>query len=449
MELTLPYDSYTEDCILGAVITNPSEHDSVSKYITNSEVFYQDKARLLWYKVTDMKRANQNIDTLTICSSLNDKETKKGLTSYYITKCTSQAPAKGMAEYYANQIYEKYLLRKVIVYSESIKTKAKENTKDVYDSINEAHSLFGELLDIRPSKIQDIEDVISDTLTSIKNKTSKLIKTGYNNIDKFSGGLTRGEVTIIGGRPGHGKTTVMINMLSKALEQGHRAMFFSRELPNSELMKKILCLESEQLSYSMVRKNIFTEQSLNIVNNTIERIRNKYSKEQFLMFDNVKDFSASSAEVKRFKPDIIFDDYIQLISCEGYNKERRLQIEKLVNNYKWLAKENDSVVVLASQLNRFIERNNSRGKAYEPQLSDLAESGAIEQVAENVFFSYYDYKVTGEAGKGKNVITLIASKVRYGESGYSDLGYDGDKCKLYNSIEEMVNEELPFGNTQE
>ena len=78
MELTLPYDSDTEDCILGAVITNPSEHDSVSKYITNSEVFYQDKARLLWYKVTDMKRANQNIDTLTICSSLNDKETKKG-----------------------------------------------------------------------------------------------------------------------------------------------------------------------------------------------------------------------------------------------------------------------------------------------------------------------------------------------------------------------------------
>ena len=71
-------------------------------------------------------------------------------------------------------------------------------------------------------------------------------------------------------------------------------------------------------------------------------------------------------------------------------------------------------------------------------MSDLAESGAIEQVAENVFFSYYDYKVKGEAGKGKNIISLYASKVRYGDSGVSDLGYDGDKCKIYNSIEEMI-----------
>jgi len=444
MELTLPYDSETENAILGGVITNPLEYDSVSKYIIDNDVFYQRKAQLLWEKITEMKRSNQHIDMLTVCSALNDKEVKKGLTAYYITGCTSSAPAKGGCEFYANQIYEKYLLRKVIVQSENIKEKAKNNEKDVYDSINEAHSLYGELLNIRPSKVQDIEDVISETLISIENKTSKLITTGYNNLDKYSGGLTRGEITIIGGRPGHGKTTVMINMLSKALEDGKKAMFFSRELPNSELMKKIICLESEQLSYSMVRKNVFTDQSLSIVNSTIERIRKKYSKDKFLMFDNLKDFAASSAEAKRFKPDIIFDDYIQLVSCDGYKVDRRLQIEKLVNDYKWLAKEINCVVVLASQLNRFIERNNTRGKALEPQLSDLAESGAIEQVAENVFFSYYDYKVQGEAGKGKNIITLIASKVRYGDSGRSDLGYDGDKCKLYNSIEEMLNEEIPF-----
>ena len=261
MELTLPYDNETEDAILGGVIHNPLEYDSVSKYISNNDVFYQSKAQLLWNKLTEMKRGNQHIDMRTVCSALNDKETKKGLTAYYVTKCTSGAPAKGMCEYYANQIYEKYLLRKVIVHSERIKDKAKSNTSDVYESLNEAHSLYGELLNIRPSKVQDIEDVISDTLISIENKTSKLITTGYDNLDKYSGGLTRGEITIIGGRPGHGKTTVMINMLSKALEKGYKAMFFSRELPNSELMKKIICLESEQLSYGMVRKYIFSDES--------------------------------------------------------------------------------------------------------------------------------------------------------------------------------------------
>ena len=444
MELTLPYDSSMENAVLGAIIRYPEEYDVVSKYFSNDEVFYQDKARLLWRKLKKIINQKEKVDMIAISSSLTKKEVNKGLTAYYITLCYGEAPAKGGTSYYATLLYEKYLLRQVIVSSEKVKEKAKENNVDVYSAINEAHTLYGELLESRPSKVQDIEDVISDTLTSIKNKTTKLIKTGYGNIDKYSGGLTRGEITIIGGRPGHGKTTVMINMLSKALEQGKRAMFFSRELPNSELMKKIICLESEQLSYGMVRKNIFTDESLQIVNSTIERIRKKNSQETFLMFDNLKDFSASSAEVKRFKPDIIFDDYIQLVACDGYKSERRLQIEKLVNDYKWLAKDNDCVVVLASQLNRFIERNNTRGKALEPQLSDLAESGAIEQVAENVFFSYYDYKVTGEAGKGKNIITLIASKVRYGDSGRSDLGYDGDKCKLYNSIEEIINDEIPF-----
>ena len=194
----------------------------------------------------------------------------------------------------------------------------------------------------------------------------------------------------------------------------------------------------------MVRKNVFNQNDLNIVNNTISQIRKKYNKDKFLMFDNLRDFAMSSSEVKKFKPDIIFDDYIQLIACEGYEDSRRLQIERLVNDYKWLAKETDCVVVLASQLNRGIEKD-SRGKSYNPQLSDLAESGAIEQVAENVFFSYYDYKVKGEAGKGKNIISLHACKVRYGDSGVSDLGYDGDKCKIYNSIEEMVNNDtIPF-----
>ena len=437
MEETLPYDIDSENVLLGSLIKDIEEYDRVAKYFLEKDVFYQEKAHLLWRLVIDMKRKGEHVDLLSVCSRIGKKESQKGLTKHYVATCTSDTCTKGAAEYYATRIYEKYLLRKVIVKSEEISEKAKSNDTDIYDKINEAHSLYGELLHSRPSKAQDIEDVISDTLNSFKNKTSKLIKTGYENIDRFAGGLTRGEVSIVGGRPGHGKTTVLINLLANALESGQRAMFFSRELPNSELMKKIICLESGQLSYGMVRKSVFTEVELKIVNNTISQIRNKYSKEKFLMFDNLKDFALSSSEVKKFKPDIIFDDYIQLIACEGYADSRRLQIEKLVNDYKWLAKETDSAVVLASQLNRGIERD-SRGKSYNPQLSDLAESGAIEQVAENVFFSYYDYKVKGEAGKGKNIISLYASKVRYGDSGVSDLGYDGDKCKIYNSIEEMI-----------
>ena len=444
MSDTLPYDKTTEDAVLGSVINNEGEYEAVSKYFTNIEVFYQDRAKLLWKKIKYMKSRNEIIDTRTVSMSLNKHDIDRGLTHYYVVGCTGDTCVKGMTELYASKLYDKFLMRQVIVKADEIKNNVKDNKHDVYQTISETHSILGEILNTKPSFASDIEDVIKDTVDSIKNKSTKLIKTGYANIDRFAGGLTRGEITIIGGRPGHGKTTVMINMLANVLEQGHRAIFFSRELPNSELLKKIVCLESQQLSYGMVRKNIFSEQDIKMFNTAIEHVKTKYSKDKFLMFDNVKDFASAAGEIKRFKPDIIFDDYIQLITCKGKEDQRRLQIEKLVNDYKWLAKDTEAVVVLASQLNRFIERAGTRGKPLMPQLSDLAESGAIEQVAENVFFSYYDYKVQGEVGKGKNTLTICAGKVRYGDSGTVDLGYDGDKCKIYNSIGEMIDETLPF-----
>ncbi len=442
--ITLPYDKVTEDAVLGSVINNEGEYEAVAKYFSNIEVFYQERAKLLWKKIKYMKSKNEVIDTRTVTMSLTQHDINRGLNHYYVVGCTGDTCLKGMTELYAKKLYDKFLMRQVVVKAEEIKTNTMNNREDIYQTISETHSILGEILNTKPSIASDIEDVIDETVNSIKNKTTKLITTGYPNLDKFAGGLTRGEITIIGGRPGHGKTTVMINMLANVLEKGYKAIFFSRELPNSELLKKIVCLESQQLSYGMVRKNIFSEQDAKFFNTAVEHVKKKYSKDKFLMFDNVKDFASSSSEVKRFKPDIIFDDYIQLIACKGKEDQRRLQIEKLVNDYKWLAKDTNAVVVLASQLNRFIERAGARGKALMPQLSDLAESGAIEQVAENVFFSYYDYKVQGEKGKGKNVLTLCASKVRYGDSGEVDLAYDGDKCKIHNSIGEMLDDTLPF-----
>ena len=127
---------------------------------------------------------------------------------------------------------------------------------------------------------------------------------------------------------------------------------------------------------------------------------------------------------------LIFEDYIQLIVPDNKINERRLQLEKIIHEYKWLAKNVNCAVVLVSQLNRGIE---SRGNPV-PRLSDLAESGSIEQAAENVFFSYYDYKIFGNdslgRGHGKEVIEIIAGKVRYGETGAIKMDFKGDKVKI-------------------
>ena len=429
----------TEDIVLGTIIGKPEEYDIICGYFSDIDILSTTRAKILWKKIQEMKRGGEHIDLVTISGKLSKEDKKQGLTSYYISGCYSSRCLDGSTEFYAKQVYEKYLMRNIVEKSTEIAIKAKDNTGDVYEAVGEAHTLFGELLEFRPSVCTDIEDVISDTLNEINDKTSKLIKTEYPGLDKFAGGLTKGEITIIGGRPGHGKTTFMINLLSRVLDAGYKAMFFSRELPNSELFKKILCLESGKLSYSMIRKNIFSEDDLAETNRAIEGIKEKYGKEKFLMFDNIRNFSQSASEVRRFKPDIVFDDYIQLVDCKGQEDKRRLQIEKLVNDYKWLAKEMKISAVLASQLNRAIELREKDV----PKLSDLAESGAIEQVAENVFFTHYSYKVNGNEKK-KNEIVISAGKVRYGDTGKVTLGYDGDKCKMYDSKGEILDDKIPF-----
>jgi len=290
---------------------------------------------------------------------------------------------------------------------------------------------MGELLRVRPGDKFDINSVLTETARTMQDGSNRMIRTGYRKIDAFAGGLTRGEISIIGGRPGHGKTTFLINLLASLIKGGYKVAVFNRELPNTEVIKKMLCIEMPKLEYGDVRRGTLTEHTVELLKEARDIITDKYSEDRFIMFDNIRDFPKTASEVKKFKPDVIIDDYIQLVTPVGKQDTRRLQLEEICNSYKWLAKENDCAVVIASQLNRAIESRG--GDTRRPQLSDLAESGAIEQVAENVFFVYYPYKI--EPGTySKNEIYLVASKVRYGETGEVVLGYHGNICTIYDDL---------------
>ena len=176
----------------------------------------------------------------------------------------------------------------------------------------------------------------------------------------MSGGLTRGEISIIGGRPGHGKSTLALNMLANMINKGYKCIMFNREMSNTEMLKKLVVLESGLLSYSMVRSGALGDaSSIDEMNKTVELIKEKYNKDKFLMFDNIRDFNQASTEVKRFNPDVIFDDYIQLIIPDSKIDQRRLQLEKIIHEYKWLAKNVNAAVVLVSQLKRSLETRNN------------------------------------------------------------------------------------------
>ena len=434
-----------EKAILGGILRNEENFDKVSPYLQDEKVLEDYETRLLWGKLKELRIKKIPIDLISVCNTLTKDDRLLGLNESFVVECSEIESLDSRTESYASQLYEKYLLRKIINKSKEIQEKAEGNFPNVYNTINEAHTLIGNLINIKPSKEFSVNEQLTNAINDISSKEKKLINTGYESINRFAGGLTRGEITIIGGRPGHGKTTCMLNLLVKAVSNGYRVILFNRELPNSEVFKKLICLESEKLSYSMVRKGIYNQSDLD----ELERVRglmlSKYDSDNFLMFDDIRDFASSVPEIKKFKPDIIFDDYIQLI-CASSKDDRRFQIEKLVNDYKWLSKEMQCATVIVSQLNRNVEYRGNKI----PQLSDLAESGSIEQVAENVFFVFYEYKADPKSKLGSNVITLCARKVRYGDTGIVNLGYDGDKCTIYNDLNELqnrrqiANDDIPF-----
>ena len=432
--------------MIGSIISYPHKYNDIAKYIIADNVWYDPKCRRVWDMLSGMIKRREHIDLMTVSSMLDEGDYINGVDSVFVVDCINLAGTTATIEVYAKKIYEKYLLRLVINHAKNIEREAMENKVHALDTLVSAHTAIGELISLRPDSIFNIDEELSEAIESIRNTDKLLIKTGFENVDRFAGGLTRGEITIVGGRPGHGKSTMMLNMVSKVIKKDNKVMLFNRELTNVEVLKKLIAIESRKLSYTMIRQGMYEMSQLQELDRTRQILTEKYNPDKFRMYDKLRDFASSATEIKKFKPDIIFDDYLQLITPENKDDDRRLQLESIVNDYKWVAKEYNCVVVLASQLNRSLE---TRGSTV-PRLSDLAESGAIEQVAENVFFVYYSYKID-QKPENKNQITLVAAKVRYGETGTAQMAYEGDKCTIYNDEEEMFEpqigkeqDEIPF-----
>ena len=426
-----PSAKEAEGAILGIIMLDSNTYHQAREYKTSSHVFYDDRNIILWDKIQYMISHNEHVDMITLCSDLTQEEKSNGLDEYYITSLTSEVGTSENMPSYGKLVYKKYLMRKLIEETHKIQNKAYLSNGNAYEVLNNTYVTISELMDMQPQKHFDIGSAMAETIENIKNSDRNLIPTGYPSLDEMSGGLTRGEISIIGGRPGHGKSTLSLNILANMINKGYKCIMFNREMSNTEMLKKLVVLESGLLSYSMVRSGALgDESSINEMNKTVELIKEKYNKDKFLMFDNVRDFAQASTEVKRFNPDVIFDDYIQLIVPDSKIEQRRLQLEKIIHEYKWLAKNVNAAVILVSQLNRSLETRSNPI----PRLSDLAESGAIEQAAENVFFTYYDYKIfknkSLERGYGKEIIEIIAGKVRYGETGSVKMDFKGDGAKI-------------------
>tara|TARA_R110002020_G_scaffold220638_2_gene428527 strand:+ start:779 stop:2110 length:1332 start_codon:yes stop_codon:yes gene_type:complete len=424
------YDA--EQAVIGAVLfggTNTMER--ALGWIKDRRAFYNGDHMRIWDSMYALYKLHSVIDAVTVHDEVKKRMQKHDSgkeMGYYITTLYDSCPTAENVEEYSKIVWERYIKREAIRSANTLAKTAEDNSKTITDILYKHERFSDELRRLEPTIKRDISSILDDTIDHLDRKDN-VIPFGIDFLDRPAGGMTRQELTVIGGRPGHGKSTLMINIVSKIVEGGYNVMLFNREMSNTEMMKKLICVESEKLDYDKVRKHELNGEHRKEIDRVSEVISTKYK--NLMMYDNIRTLAESIRESSKHKPDVIVDDYIQLIDMEGTADQRRLEIERIMYEYKWLCKKIDCSAILISQLNRDIERRDDPV----PQMSDFAESGAIEQTAEMATFVYYPFN-TDPSVEDRYETRIIIAKSRYGNIGRYTVGYDGNRCKFFETVEE-------------
>tara|TARA_X000001388_G_scaffold27426_3_gene19368 strand:+ start:7401 stop:8714 length:1314 start_codon:yes stop_codon:yes gene_type:complete len=421
-EKPLPSAIEAEEAVLGCVIVGGERELEVAMaWIRDDNAFYDGTNKAIWESIKSLNKDNIEIDMVTLCDKVKDKTGESK--AYHITGLTDNLVSKSNVEGYSRIVWEKYIQRETAKSAESLLNASFEDYKQVGSILQKHTRLIDELKQIQPSKIRDIEVLVDEMKATVEEDTN-LIPFNLGHLDTFAGGMTRKEITVLGGRPGHGKTTLVINIIKGLIDQGYKVMLFNREMSNTEMLKKMVVMESNALKYGDIRRNDLSETDKIEFESISDRMKKNYK--QFIMYDNVRTLHDCLREIAKHKPDIVIDDYIQLIDVQGVKEGRRFEIEKIMQEYKWMCKQEDCSAILVSQLNREIEKRLDP----RPRMSDYAESGVIEQTAESAMFVFYGHNFDSDKYNPYKS-EIIVAKSRYGKIGTHLVGFNGGRCKFY------------------
>jgi len=433
MKQVAPHNLEAERLILGQALVDNSVIDQISQYIPEEQVFYNTGHQDIWKCILSLHREGATvIDPITIMSQMPDK-TNLESPGFYLTGLMEDVVSTANAEHYAKLVYEKWLIRKVIVKSKKIEKVMDLDADGAAQALQRLNREIEDILNLRIREDFNLNTLISDTVKHMT-VTDNIIPFGYKPLDDLTGGMTKGEITVVAGRPGHFKSTMTINIVSNLLNRGQKVLVFNREMSNVEMMKKLIIIESQTLSYHTMRMGDFNEADKEELESAKNIITEKYK--NLIMYDDVFDIDRAMREIRKHRPDVVVDDYIGLIDVIGV-EDNRLRVDNIMKQYKRAAKTYGMAAILVSQLNRACEdRANKR-----PILRDLRDSGSIEQDAEMILFMYYDWRYNYQDSMvGEHGIEVVLGKNRYGKTGSKVLGVVGDRCKILNSTEDAMYE---------
>ena len=431
-----PHNKEAEQSVLGAAMLDKDALFDVLETV-KAEDFYDAAHKEVYDAILDLARRNESVDIVTVCDELKKRgslEIAGGRAC--IASLPSNVPSVKNAVGYAKIVAEKAQLRRLIKAADEIREKSFEESEDAGYILDFAEQNIFEIAQKRQkSDYSHIKDVIIENIDMI-DKAARSdgdvtgIPSGFTEIDKITGGFQRSDLIILAARPAMGKSSFALNIALNAAKRGSKGIIiFNLEMPKDQLGQRLLSMESN-IELSNIRKGkieVNDWQKINIAGDILSKTN--------ITIDDTPGITVMEMKNKcrRMKAeyglDLVVVDYLQLMTAEGRSESRQQEISKLSRYLKLLAREMDCPVLVLSQLSRAPELRTD----HRPMLSDLRESGSIEQDADMVIFLYRDDYYNEESDK-PNVCEVSIAKHRNGETARRDLTW----VERYTKFSDMV-----------
>ncbi|MCC8112659.1 MAG: replicative DNA helicase [Bacteroidales bacterium] len=437
-----PRDIDLEEAVLGALMLEKDAYTRVCD-ILKPESFYEPKNRLVYKAVQTLGARQQPIDMLTVTEQMRLNGTIDEVGGpVFISELTSRVASAANVEFHARIVAQKYLARELISFASDIEGKAFDESNDVDDLLQEAEGKLFEISQRNVKKdVTQIDPVINDAVRQMQvaqNRASGLsgLETGYRELDKITSGWQNSDLIIIAARPAMGKTALVLSMAKNmAVNFNTPLAIFSLEMSNLQLVNRLISNVAE-ISGSKIKSG-----DLSPIEWQQLFARIKYLTGAPMYIDDTPSLSIFELRTKARRlvrehgVKIIIIDYLQLMNASGMKfGSREQEVSMISRSLKQLAKELNIPIIALSQLNRSVE---SRTDGKRPQLSDLRESGAIEQDADIVCFIHRPeyYTKSGQDAAGNDIRGLaefIIAKHRSGAVGDVQLHFRAEFARFEN-----------------
>lgn len=428
-----------EQAVLGAMML---EKNAVNEAIDilQSESFYVEAHKRIFGAIHELFGKDQPIDLLTVTQELKRRgELDIVGGPFYISQLTNKVASSANVQYHARIISQKHILRELIRISADTVRDAYDETTDVFDLLDRSEQ---EMYQITSGNLkrnyEPMSELIKDAITNIENAKNKTggvsgVPTGFLKLDKITAGWQRSDMIIVAARPGMGKTAFVLSMARNiAVEQRRAVAVFSLEMSSTQLVTRLIASESG-ISSEKLRKGELNDSEFAILHEHISRLTDAPIFIDDTPALNIFELRAKCRRLKsQHNVELIVIDYLQLMTAGGESKggNREQEISSISRSIKSIAKELDVPIIALSQLSRAVE---TRGGDKRPQLSDLRESGAIEQDADLVCFLYRPeyYKIYEDHyGSTLGIGEVIIAKHRNGALDTVNLRFIAELAKF-------------------